>query len=171
MFAPPNSFLLLLYSPVKPTPEFWECCVDLVTIIGDIPFTSQNRHLSFQPHYNIFVWRKLCWKSFITTVTFKTIWVTNKFHVACLHMQGWLKTWIPVCPSGKRISHFACPGPLLAHLVSNIVRGWLACTLAHWASEQGSLKTWIPVCPSGKQISHFACPGSLLAHLVSNNYS
>ncbi|KAJ7383820.1 hypothetical protein OS493_025692 [Desmophyllum pertusum] len=28
VFAPPNSFLLLLYSPVKSTPEFWECRQD-----------------------------------------------------------------------------------------------------------------------------------------------
>jgi len=60
VFAPPNSFLLLLYSPVKATPEFWECCVDLVTIIGDIPFTSQNRCLSFHRHQTIiyFVYKK-----------------------------------------------------------------------------------------------------------------
>ncbi|PFX19132.1 SCL-interrupting locus protein [Stylophora pistillata] len=28
VFAPPDSFLLLLYSPVKSTPEFWECRQD-----------------------------------------------------------------------------------------------------------------------------------------------
>ena len=32
VFAPPNSFLLVLYSPVKSTPEFWECRQDQVNI-------------------------------------------------------------------------------------------------------------------------------------------
>ena len=93
VFAPPNSFLLLLYSPVKPTPEFWECCVDLVTIIRDIPFTSQNRHLSFHRHQTIivFVNKNMLQKASLPrSVTFKTLRVTNKLHNYSMSLRAGL---------------------------------------------------------------------------------
>ena len=61
VFAPPNSFLLLLYSPVKPTPEFWECCVDLVTIIGDI-LLPHRIDISHFNHTIIFFVKKIVLK-------------------------------------------------------------------------------------------------------------
>ena len=45
------------------------------------------------------------------------------------------KPWIPVCPFVKQLSHFACRGHFLLVLVNDLLRRWLAQTLAHWASE------------------------------------
>ena len=45
------------------------------------------------------------------------------------------KLWIPVCPLVKQLSHFACRGHFLLVLVNDLLRRWLAQTLAHWASE------------------------------------
>ena len=45
------------------------------------------------------------------------------------------KPWIPVCPLVKQLSHFACRGHFLLVLVNDLLRKWLAQTLAHWASE------------------------------------
>ncbi|XP_022800831.1 uncharacterized protein LOC111338596 [Stylophora pistillata] len=42
VFAPPDSFLLLLYSPVKSTPEFWECRQDQSVV-------KQTPCIFFQP--------------------------------------------------------------------------------------------------------------------------
>ena len=54
------------------------------------------------------------------------------------NIPGLEKTWIPACSWGKHFSHFACPGPLLAVLVNDFVRGWLA---------------WILPCPLGKLLA------------------
>ena len=45
------------------------------------------------------------------------------------------KPWIPVCPLVKQLSHFACRGHFLLVLVNDLLRRWLAQTLARWASE------------------------------------
>ena len=45
------------------------------------------------------------------------------------------KPWIPVCSLVKQLSHFACRGHFLLVLVNDLLRRWLAQTLAHWASE------------------------------------
>ena len=55
-----------------------------------------------------------------------------------VHFCGWQeskKPWIPVCPLIKQLSHFACRGHFLLVLVNDLLRRWLAQTLAHWASE------------------------------------
>ena len=41
------------------------------------------------------------------------------------------KTWIPACPLGNQLSHFACRGHFLFVLVKNFVREWFSWTLAH----------------------------------------
>lgn len=45
------------------------------------------------------------------------------------------KPWIPVCPLVKQLSHFACRGHFLLVLVNDLLRRWLAQTLARWARE------------------------------------
>ena len=42
----------------------------------------------------------------------------NGMCIACLSWRAWKKTWISACPLGKQLSHFACPGTLLACLSS-----------------------------------------------------
>ena len=45
------------------------------------------------------------------------------------------KPWIPVCPLVKQLSHFACRGHFLLVLVNDLLRRWLAQTLARWVRE------------------------------------
>lgn len=52
-----------------------------------------------------------------------------------LWMTGIEKPWIPVCPLVKQLSHFACRGHFLLVLVNDLLRRWLAQTLARWARE------------------------------------
>lgn len=55
VFAPPNSFLLLLYSPVNGTPEFWECCeVQVIIASGNLKYQQSDNFKVSDPALNSF---------------------------------------------------------------------------------------------------------------------
>ena len=58
------------------------------------------------------------------------------------------KPWIPVCSLVKQLSHFACRGHFLLVLVNDLLRRWLAQTLARWAREFESYLTSNKICLS-----------------------
>ena len=61
------------------------------------------------------------------------------YQLCCAADTGLEKTWIPTCSWDKYLLKFACPWQVLVCPFNDLVDGWLAWSLAHWASASVKL--------------------------------
>ena len=117
-----------------------EICMECYCVVKRKPIRGEKPKLQMAAVVSLWFCGLLTsWTSLrlvTTQSTFRKFFSHSHFSVFGSKIQSGLKKpWIPGCPLGKQLSHFAAWSHFLLVLVNDFVRGWFAWTLAHWPSK------------------------------------